>query len=249
MRALFYQVVEGPTLAKTHSETLEWLEKHALPTHRRHVVVPWEGVWEQIQRVDHAREGYPFETDGAVIKVDSFRQQDMLGMTSKFPKWAMAFKFAAERARTKLRGIEVQVGRTGVLTPVAVLDPVELAGTTVSAASLHNADMIAELDVRIGDHVFIQKAGEVIPQVMGVDPSTRTGEEVAFTMPDRCPVCGTPVERVLRDAGEAASSAWRRPRAARTATAPSRSSSASSTSRAGSRWTSTTSASRSSSSS
>ncbi|HEY8088934.1 MAG TPA: NAD-dependent DNA ligase LigA, partial [Polyangiaceae bacterium] len=199
MRALFYQVVEGPTLAKTHSETLEWLEKHALPTHRRHVVVAWDGVWEEIQRVDQAREGYPFETDGAVIKVDSFRHQDMLGMTSKFPKWAMAFKFAAERARTKLRAIDVQVGRTGVLTPVAVLDPVELAGTTVSAASLHNADMIAELDVRIGDHVFIQKAGEVIPQVMGVDPSTRTGEEVAFTMPDRCPVCGTPVVRVLRD--------------------------------------------------
>jgi len=200
MRALFYTVVEGPKVAYTQSETLAWLETQSLPTHRRHEVVDWEGVWAAIQRVDQARAGYPFETDGAVIKVDSYRHQDMLGMTSKFPKWAMAFKFAAERARTQLLDIVVQVGRTGTITPVAVLDPVELAGTTVTRASLHNAGIVEALGVRVGDFVFIEKAGEVIPQVIGVDSGARTGEEKPFVMPARCPSCGTPVVRELRDA-------------------------------------------------
>jgi DNA ligase (NAD+) len=202
MRALFYQVVEGPKLAPTQSATLAWLEAQSLPTHRRHEVVDWDGVWAEIQTIDAARAGYPFETDGAVLKVDSYRHQDMLGMTSKFPKWAMAFKFAAERARTRLLDIVVQVGRSGTLTPVAVLDPVELAGTTVARATLHNAGMVESLDVRVGDFVFIQKAGEVIPQVMGVDPAARTGDEKPFQMPLRCPSCGTPVVRELRDAGK-----------------------------------------------
>jgi DNA ligase (NAD+) len=200
LRVLLYQIVEAPQIAATQHESLEWLEKQKLPTHRRHVIVDWEGVEKAIGDVEKAREDYPFEIDGAVIKVDSFRQQDMLGMTSKFPKWAMAFKFAAEQARTKLRDIVVQVGRTGALTPVAVLDPVPLAGTTVSRASLHNVDMIESLDVRIGDEVFIQKAGEVIPQVVGVDAASRTGHEKKFQMPAACPSCGTPVVRVLRDA-------------------------------------------------
>ncbi len=201
LRALFYQLVEGPQLHATHHESLDWLEAQGLPTHRRQVVVDWDGVRPAIDAIETARPGYPFETDGAVIKVDSYRQQGMLGMTSKFPKWALAFKFAAEQARTKLEGIVVQVGRTGALTPVAVLAPVELAGTTVSRASLHNADMIGTLDVRIGDHVFIQKAGEVIPQVVGVDAAARTGVERAFEMPRVCPSCGTPV---VRAEGEAA---------------------------------------------
>ncbi|HEX3344037.1 MAG TPA: NAD-dependent DNA ligase LigA, partial [Polyangiaceae bacterium] len=119
---------------------------------------------------------------------------------SKFPKWAIAYKFAAEKARTKLLDILVQVGRTGTLTPVAVLEPVELAGTTVARATLHNAGMVESLDVRVGDHVFVQKAGEVIPQVMGVDAAARTGRPKKFQMPAMCPSCGTPVERELRDA-------------------------------------------------
>jgi DNA ligase (NAD+) len=200
MRALFYQLVEGPKVAKTQSETLAWLESQSLPTHRREKVVDWDGVWPAIQLIDAARDGYPFDTDGAVIKVDSYRHQDMLGMTSKFPKWAMAYKFAAEKARTKLLDILVQVGRTGTLTPVAVLDPVELAGTTVSRATLHNAGMVETLDVRVGDFVFIQKAGEVIPQVMGVDATARTGRPRKFQMPAECPSCGTPVVRELKDA-------------------------------------------------
>jgi DNA ligase (NAD+) len=199
LRAAFYQIVEGPKLHATQHESLDWLEQQGLPTHRRQKVVPWEGVAAVIHEIDGARAGYPFETDGAVIKVDSYRQQDMLGMTSKFPKWAIAFKFQAEQARTRLTAIEVQVGRTGTLTPVAYLDPVQLAGTTVSRATLHNADMIEALDIRIGDHVFVQKAGEVIPQVVSADAGTRTGDEVKFRMPTHCPSCGTKVERELRD--------------------------------------------------
>jgi DNA ligase (NAD+) len=200
LRALFYQVVEGPELHATQHETLEWLESMGLPSHRRHRVVAWDHVMVEIDAIDRARATYPFETDGAVVKVDSYRQQGVLGMTSKFPKWAIAYKFKAEQARTKVQSIHVQVGRTGALTPVASLDPVILAGTTVSRASLHNADMIEALDVRIGDHVFIQKAGEVIPQVVSVDLTTRTGEERKFAMPPVCPACGTAVVRDPRDA-------------------------------------------------
>ncbi len=200
LRALFYQIVEGPQLHATQHESLEWLEKLGLPTHRRQTVVAWESVWATIEEVDRARGQYPFETDGAVIKVDSYRQEDMLVMTSKFPKWAIAYTFAAERARSVVRAIDVQVGRTGVMTPVALLDPVELAGTTVSRASLHNADMIETLDLRVGDHVFIQKAGEVIPQVVSVDATARAPEAARFTMPVNCPSCGTPIVRDLRDA-------------------------------------------------
>jgi DNA ligase (NAD+) len=200
LRALFYQVVEGPRLHAAQHESLDWLATLGLPTHRRHVIVDWDGVGDAIAGIERDREHYPFETDGAVIKVDSYRQQEMLGMTSKFPKWAMAYKFPAERARTRVRDIVVQVGRTGTLTPVAVLDPVELAGTTVARASLHNADMVESLDVRVGDAIFIQKAGEVIPQVVGVDASARTGQETKFHMPARCPSCDTPVVRELRDA-------------------------------------------------
>jgi DNA ligase (NAD+) len=202
LRALFYQLVEGPQLHATHHESLEWLDRQGLPTHRRHQLADWDVVPSAIDAIERAREIYPFEIDGAVIKVDSYRHQDMLGMTSKFPKWAIAFKFTAERARTRIRAIVVQVGRTGTLTPVAVLEPVELAGTTVSRATLHNADLIEALDVRVGDWVWIQKAGEVIPQVVSVDAAAREGSDEKFRMPTTCPSCGTPVVRELRDAGK-----------------------------------------------
>lgn len=199
LRALFYQVVEGARMHRTHHESLEWLEAQGLPSHRRHVVVDGDDVPKEIDVIARGRAAYPFETDGAVVKVDEYRQQDVLGMTSKFPKWAIAYKFQAERARTRVLDIVVQVGRTGVLTPVVLLEPVELAGTTVSRASLHNADMIETLDVRIGDIVLIEKAGEVIPQVVDTDKAARTGTERKFEMPTRCPSCGTPVVRELRD--------------------------------------------------
>ena len=193
LRAVFYQVVEGPQIRPTHAETLTWLASLGIPTHRRERVVPWEGVMDVIAEIDRARKDYPFETDGAVVKVDSYRQQDMLGATSKFPKWAIAYKFPAERAVTVVRAIVVQVGRTGALTPVAMMDPVELAGTTVSRASLHNADQIRELDVRVGDRVLVQKAGEIIPQVIGVEAHSRQEGTPPFEMPKTCPVCGSEV--------------------------------------------------------
>jgi DNA ligase (NAD+) len=200
LRALFYQVVEGPRLHASQHESLDWLAALGLPTHLRHVVVEWDSVGAAVDAIDKERATYPFETDGAVVKVDSYRQQEMLGMTSKFPKWAIAYKFAAEQARTRVRDIVVQVGRTGALTPVAVLDPVALSGTVVGRASLHNADMVEALDVRIGDWVFIQKAGEVIPQVMSVDAAARSAQVRKFHMPPVCPSCGTPVVRELRQA-------------------------------------------------
>ena len=202
LRIIFYQLVEGAQLHKTHSESLEWLASLGIPTHRRHVVGEWPVVMNAVHAVDKARHDYPFETDGAVIKVDSYRLQEILGSTSKFPKWAIAYKFQAERATTKVLSIEVQVGRTGALTPVANLEPVQLAGTTVSRASLHNGSMIATLDVRVGDHVVIQKAGEIIPQVLEVDTKLRTGDEKPFQMPEKCPECGTRTTSKLRDEGD-----------------------------------------------
>lgn len=202
LRVIFYQAVEGPLVAKTHAATLEWMAEQGLPTHRRQSVVSWEGVSDAIAAIDRARAGYPFETDGAVVKVDSYRHQDILGATSKFPKWAIAFKFPAERAVTIVRDIVVQVGRTGALTPVALMDPVVLAGTTVTRASLHNADQIRELDVRIGDRVAVQKAGEIIPQVIGVEAHTRAEGTKPFEMPTQCPVCGTKVALRLREEGK-----------------------------------------------
>jgi DNA ligase (NAD+) len=201
LRALFYQVVEGPQLHATHSESLRWMAAQGVPTHRLETsATSLEELVARIHDIDRARESYPYETDGAVVKVDEYRQEEILGFTSKFPKWAIAYKFAAERARTIVRDVIVQVGRSGALTPVAVLDPVELAGTTVSRASLHNADVIAQLDVRIGDAVFIQKAGEIIPQVIAVDHAGRHHDErPRFEMPTVCPVCGTPVISRLRD--------------------------------------------------
>ena len=202
LRAVFYQAVEGPALHPTHAATLDWLAALGLPTHRKHVVVPWEGVMDAIAAIDRARADYPFETDGAVAKVDAYAQQGILGATSKFPKWAIAYKFPAERAVTVVREIVVQIGRTGALTPVALMDPVELAGTTVSRASLHNADQIRELDVRVGDRVYVQKAGEIIPQVVGVEAHTRPEGTRAFEMPSHCPACGTKAVSRLREQGK-----------------------------------------------
>ena len=196
LRALMYGVVEGKKFAPRHSATLERLAELGLPTHRRQVVCRTaEEIFAAIGDVERHRAEYPYEIDGVVVKVDSFDDQDVLGSTAKFPRWAIAFKYGAEQANTRLLDIVVQVGRTGALTPVAILSPVPLAGTTVSRASLHNSDIIEGLDVRIGDIVTVQKAGEIIPQVVSVDKEARTGAERAFVMPVNCPVCGTPVER------------------------------------------------------
>ncbi len=141
------------------------------------------------------RNSLPYNTDGLVIKVDDFDQRRRLGSTSKSPRWMVAYKFAAEQALTRLVKIEVQVGKTGTLTPVAHLEPVQLAGTIVKRASLHNADEIARKDIRVGDMVVVEKAGEVIPYVIRSEPGARTGVEEPFVFPSQCPACGAPVVR------------------------------------------------------
>jgi DNA ligase (NAD+) len=202
LRAVVWQVVEGPELGPTHSGALERLAALGLPTHGKHRVGgSFEALHEAIQLLDKERATYPFETDGAVVKVDSFAEQAILGTTAKFPRWAIAYKFSAEQAVTHVESIEVGVGRTGTLTPVANLTPVQLAGTVVSRASLHNEQIVGALDVRIGDQVTIEKAGEIIPQVIAVDTAARNGSERPFVMPTHCPSCGTEVSRV---AGEVA---------------------------------------------
>jgi DNA ligase (NAD+) len=199
LRAFVWQVVEGPELASSHSKALDRIAELGLPTHRMHVrcTTPDE-IKAAIGTLDAARQKdgkNPYETDGAVVKVDDFSQQAILGATAKFPRWAIAYKFGAERATTRVLGIEVGVGRTGTLTPVANLEPVELAGTVVSRASLHNEQIVGQLDVRIGDQVTIEKAGEIIPQVVSVHHTARSGGEAPFRMPETCPSCGTKVER------------------------------------------------------
>lgn len=141
------------------------------------------------------RQELPYEADGMVVKVNDFRQREILGEVSRAPRWAIAYKFPAEEATTRVLDIIVQVGRTGALTPVAILEPVEVSGATVSRATLHNEDEIRRKDVRIGDWVIVRRAGEVIPEVVKSIPERRTGQEREFRMPERCPACGGPVVR------------------------------------------------------
>lgn len=161
-----------------------------------------EEIAEFIGEWNIARHDLPFDIDGVVIKVNSYPMQQVLGFTAKSPRWAIAYKFKAERVTTKLLDIVYQVGRTGAITPVAVLEPVQLAGTTVKRASLHNADIIAQLDVRIGDSVFVEKGGEIIPKIIGVDLSQRDPLAASVVYPAHCPECGA---GLVRTPGE---SAW-----------------------------------------
>lgn len=187
--------VEGRAFS-TQQEVLEALQRSGLP------VSPYRKRCADIQEVirfceewEPKHRNLEFETDGMVVKVNGLGRQRRLGSTSKSPRYAIAYKFPAQRAITQLLDIEVNVGRTGVLTPVACLEPVSLAGTTVSRASLHNEDEIQRKEIRIGDWVMIEKAGEIIPQVVEVVKSKRTGKEKQFRMPKRCPVCGGKVTR------------------------------------------------------
>ena len=198
LRAVFYGLgaIEGGETPPSQAGLLPWLQKAGLP------VVPkfWEaddatGVRRAIAALEKIRHDFAFETDGAVIKLDDFRRREQAGTTAKAPRWAMAYKYEAERARTRLKDITVQVGRTGTLTPVAELEPVPIAGSRVARATLHNEEEIARKDIRIGDWVFVEKAGEVIPAVVGVDTAARTGEEKIFSMPEACPSCGSKVFR------------------------------------------------------
>ena len=183
-----------------HSECLETLREWGLmvPEHQRCASIA--DVFDHYDHYAAARSELPYEIDGVVIKVDSLSQQERLGYTAKSPRSAMAYKFPAYQARTRLLDIHLQVGRTGAVTPVAVLEPVPLAGSTIARASLHNADEIRRKDIRIGDTVLIEKGGDVIPKVVEVDPSERPDDAVEYAFPNQCPSCKSPL---TRDAEEA----------------------------------------------
>ena len=158
-------------------------------------------VLNEISRIGEERGSLYFGIDGAVVKVDDLAFREILGTTSKVPKWAVAYKYPPEKKETILKDIALQVGRTGAITPMAILEPVKVAGSTISKTTLHNEDFIKEKDLRVGDTVIIQKAGDVIPEVVGVRKEKRTGNEVEFKMLTNCPVCGADA---VREEGEAA---------------------------------------------
>ena len=188
------QYIEGKEFS-THVETLEYLES------QRFRVIPHtscetiEQCSRRVQSIGEERETFDFDIDGAVIKVNSLSHRDLLGSTAKFPRWAAAYKYPPEQKPSKVTEIVVQVGRTGVLTPKAVVEPVRLAGTTVTNATLHNQDFITEKDVRVGDTVLVQKAGEIIPEIVSVLKEQRPEGTMPYHLPDHCPVCGAPVVR------------------------------------------------------
>lgn len=195
------QRIEGKSFS-THTETLEYMKYLGFKVSPGYSICnDIHQVMETILTIGEGRGEIPFEIDGAVAKVNSLRQRDILGSTTKTPRWAVAYKYPAEKKETVIRDIWVNVGRTGVLTPNAVLEPVRLAGSTVGKATLHNMDYIREKDIRIGDTVIVQKAGDIIPEVVEVVTSKRTGSEKEFAMPETCPECGS---EVLREEGEAA---------------------------------------------
>ncbi|HEY3316342.1 MAG TPA: NAD-dependent DNA ligase LigA [Bacillota bacterium] len=203
--AFLYEIIysePAEVAPATHWETLKFLGALGFKTNPESRFCPTIAeVVAYCRDWDEKRWDLPYEIDGAVVKVNSLDQRVRLGVRSKSPRWSIAFKYPAQKAETVVRNVAVNVGRTGILTPVAELEPVRLAGSTVSRASLHNEDIVRDKDVRIGDTVVIQKAGEVIPEVVEVVKAKRTGTERVFEMPSRCPVCGAPV---VREPGEAA---------------------------------------------
>ena len=188
------QLVQGREF-RTHAESLRWLKSLGFP------VIPWEichsaeECCERIEAIGEGRESYDYGIDGAVVKLNHLSDRAYLGSTSKAPRWAIAYKYPPEVKESVLREIVIQVGRTGVLTPKAVMDPVRLAGTTVMNATLHNQDFITEKDIRVGDTVRIRKAGEIIPEILGIVPEKRPADSRPYFLPDRCPVCSAPVVR------------------------------------------------------
>ena len=187
---------------KTHSESLEYLKKLGCKVVEPYAVTSdVEAVLDFIREMGEKRDSLPCGIDGIVIKVNDLAQREALGSTSKVPRWAVAYKYPPEEKPAKLLDIVIQVGRTGVLTPNAVFEPVRLAGTSVSRATLHNLEFIRQRDIRVGDTVLVRKAGDIIPEVLGVDHSQRREDARVFSMPETCPVCGAPV---VREEGEAA---------------------------------------------
>ena len=187
------QQVEGVTL-NSHRESLDYLKKLGFPTSFYSVCDTIEDVIKKTEEIGDRRGEYDYAIDGAVVKVDSFSSRELLGSTAKYPKWAEAYKYPPEEKTTKLLDIEINVGRTGVLTPVGIFEPVLLAGTTVSRATLHNRDFIEERGINIGDTVLIRKAGEIIPEVLSVVEHGESWKE-CYQFPTACPSCGSPVSQ------------------------------------------------------
>ena len=197
-----YSFLSEESIFHTHGEAISFLEKSGFnvsQTHRKCATIG--EVFTFIQDWEKKRFELPLETDGIVIKVNNYSQQEVLGFTAKSPRWAIAYKYKAESAITRLKGITYQVGRTGAITPVAELDPVLISGTTVKRASLHNANEIERLDLRLGDYVFVEKGGEIIPKVTGVEMSKRDVNSQQVQYINHCPECGT---QLIRKEGEAA---------------------------------------------
>lgn len=188
------QWAQGETF-RTHLDTLDYLKAKGFKVIPHSTCETVEEVTDRIAQIGDGREELQFDIDGAVIKVNDLSQREKLGSTAKFPRWAAAYKYPPEIKPSKLTDIVVQVGRTGVLTPKAVLEPVRLAGTTVTNATLHNQDFISEKDIRIGDTVLVRKAGEIIPEVLSVVVEQRPEETQPYFLPKTCPVCGAAVER------------------------------------------------------
>jgi DNA ligase (NAD+) len=193
--------VEGDWQPESHFEVLETFRSWRLRVNP-HVerVYDAAAAMDYLGRLEALRDGLGYDIDGAVLKVDSLAQQQQLGALSRTPRWALAYKFAAEEATTRVLGVDFQVGRTGSITPVARLAPVFVGGVTVSNATLHNMDEITRLDLRIGDTVMIRRAGDVIPQIMAVVPVDRPADAEVVRLPSSCPVCGSPVERAAEEA-------------------------------------------------
>ena len=196
------QKIEGKEF-NSHFEELNYLKK--LGFNVNPVLIPCNNISEAIEainKIGEEREELTFGIDGAVIKVDDLKLREKMGTTSKVPRWAIAYKYPPEKKETKLKDIICQVGRTGAITPMAILEPVKVAGSTISKTTLHNEDFIKEKDIRVGDIIVVQKAGDVIPEILEVKKNKRTGSEQIFEMPKVCPVCGAPV---VREEGEAVS--------------------------------------------
>jgi DNA ligase (NAD+) len=203
------EIIGGPPIT-SQIELLGWLRTHGLPGPERFwKAATAEQVLAAIAELDQVRQKFGYETDGAVVKLNALSLRERLGSTSKAPRWAMAYKYAPEQAETRLKSITIQVGRTGALTPVAELEPVFLAGSTVSRATLHNEEDLRRKDLRLGDVVVIEKAGEVIPAVVRVVALKRTGAEIPFTFPESCPECGSRAVRESIASGDGV--AWRCP--------------------------------------
>ena len=188
------QWAEGETF-RTHLETLDYLRDKGFKVIPHYSAATIEEAVSHVADIGEHRDSFPFDIDGAVIKVNDLAQREVLGSTAKFPRWAAAYKYPPEVKPSRVVDITIQVGRTGVLTPKAQLEPVRLAGTTVTSATLHNQDFIAEKDIRIGDTVLVRKAGEIIPEVLSVVAEKRPEGTVPYVFPAVCPVCGAPVER------------------------------------------------------